>query len=71
LLDHGIEVTALDKIAGFEGEKLGSVYKFTLGRDDLHLTTMGAAINARNPTRSDVQEPAAAVRLLVSLPVAR
>ena len=38
---------ALNKIAGFEGEKLGAVYKFTLGRDDLHLTEMGAAINAR------------------------
>jgi len=41
------DTTALNKIAGFDGEKLGSVYKFTLGRDDLHLTEMGAAINAR------------------------
>jgi len=41
------DTAALNKIAGFEGEKLGSVYKFTLGRDDLHLTEMGAAINAR------------------------
>jgi hypothetical protein len=38
---------ALNKIAGFDGEKLGSVYKFTAGRDDLHLTEMGAPINAR------------------------
>ena len=37
----------LNKIVGFEGEKLGSVYKFTVGRDDLHLTEMGATVNAR------------------------
>ena len=41
------DAAALNKIAGFEGEKLGSVYKFTAGRDDLHLTEMGAAINVR------------------------
>jgi hypothetical protein len=41
------DTAALNRIAGFEGEKLGSVYKFTAGRDDLHLTEMGAAINAR------------------------
>jgi hypothetical protein len=41
------DTDALNKIAGFDGEKLGSVYKFTLGRDDLHLTEMGAVINAR------------------------
>jgi hypothetical protein len=38
---------ALNKIVGFEGENLGSVYKFTVGRDDLHLTEMGATVNAR------------------------
>jgi hypothetical protein len=41
------DTTSLNKTTGFEGEKLGSVYKFTLGRDDLHVTEMGAAINAR------------------------
>jgi uncharacterized protein DUF1259 len=41
------DAAALNKIAGFDGEKLGSVYKFTLGRDDLHLIEMGATINAR------------------------
>jgi hypothetical protein len=41
------DTAALNKIVGSDGEKLGSVYKFTLGRDDLHLTEMGAAINAR------------------------
>ena len=39
--------SALNKIVGFDGEKLGAVYKFTAGRDDLHLTEMGAAISAR------------------------
>jgi hypothetical protein len=41
------DTAALNKIAGFDGEKLGSAYKFTLGRDDLHFTEMGAPINAR------------------------
>src|SRR5437762_464163 len=30
-------LVALDKIVGQQGESLGSVYKFTLGRDDLNL----------------------------------
>jgi hypothetical protein len=42
-----LDMAALNKIVGFDGEKLGAVYKFTAGRDDLHLTEMGAAINAR------------------------
>jgi len=41
------DTAALNKTVGAEGETLGTVYKFTLGRDDLHLTEMGAAINAR------------------------
>jgi len=41
------DTAALNKIAGYEGEKLGSVYKFTVGRDNLHLTEMGATVNAR------------------------
>src|SRR5260370_6198362 len=40
-------LVALDKIVGQQGEALGSVYKFTVGRDDLHVTEMGATINAR------------------------
>src|SRR6266699_4915474 len=40
-------VVALDKIVGQQGEALGSVYKFTLGRDDLNLKEHGASINAR------------------------
>lgn len=41
------DTAALNKIVGAQGETLGTIYKFTLGRDDLHLTEMGAAINAR------------------------
>jgi len=40
-------LVALDKIVGQQGESLGSVYKFTLGRDDLNLKEHGAPINAR------------------------
>jgi hypothetical protein len=40
-------LVALDKIVGVAGEKLGAVYKFTLGRDDLNLKEHGASINAR------------------------
>jgi hypothetical protein len=35
------------QIAGYQGEQNGAVYKITVGRDDLKLTEMGAAINAR------------------------
>ncbi len=40
-------LVALDSIVGSKGEALGSVYKFTLGRDDLNLKEHGATINAR------------------------
>lgn len=40
-------LAALDKIVGQKGETLGSVYKFTFGRDDLNLKEYGASINAR------------------------
>src|SRR5712692_11210448 len=40
-------LVALDKIVGHQGEALGSVYKFTLGREDLDLKEHGASINAR------------------------
>ncbi len=40
-------LVALDNIVGSKGEALGSVYKFTLGRDDLNLKEHGAPINAR------------------------
>src|SRR5438876_699143 len=40
-------LVALDSIVRSKGEALGSVYKFTLGRDDLNLKEHGAPINAR------------------------
>jgi hypothetical protein len=40
-------LVALDNIVGSKGETLGSVYKFTLGREDLNLREHGASINAR------------------------
>ena len=43
----GFNIVALDKIVGHQGEALGPVYKFTLGRDDLNLKEHGAFINAR------------------------
>ena len=43
----GLDTAKLARIAGHEGEQSGAVYKITVGRDDLHLTEMGAPINAR------------------------
>ena len=42
-----LDTAKLAKIAGHEGEQTGAVYKITVGRDDLHVTEMGASINAR------------------------
>jgi hypothetical protein len=42
-----LNVAALARIAGHEGEQTGQVYKITVGRDDLNVKEMGAAINAR------------------------
>jgi hypothetical protein len=42
-----IDTAKLAKIVGHEGEQSGSVYKITIGRDDLNLKEMGASINAR------------------------
>src|SRR5213078_395187 len=42
-----LDTAKLAKIAGHEGEQTGAVYKITVGRDDLHLSEMGAPINAR------------------------
>ena len=39
--------TRLAEIVGSQGEQTGSVYKFTLGRNDLKVVEMGAPINAR------------------------
>ncbi len=42
-----LDVSRLAQIAGHPGEQNGAVYKITVGRDDLKMTEMGAAINAR------------------------
>jgi Domain of Unknown Function (DUF1259) len=42
-----LDVTNIVKIVGHEGEQTGSVYKITIGRDDLKVSEMGAMINAR------------------------
>ena len=42
-----MDVAAIAKTIGTQGEQLGAVYKITIGRDDLHLTEMGAPITAR------------------------
>jgi hypothetical protein len=42
-----IDTKKIVSIVGHEGEQTGSVYKITVGRDDLHLAEMGAKINAR------------------------
>jgi uncharacterized protein DUF1259 len=42
-----LDTAKLAKIVGHEGEQTGAVYKITVGRDDLHISEMGAPINAR------------------------
>lgn len=42
-----IDTARVARIIGHQDEQTGCVYKITIGRDDLNLTEMGAAINAR------------------------
>jgi hypothetical protein len=42
-----IDTAKIAQIVGHAGEQSGSVYKITVGRDDLNLKEMGATINAR------------------------
>jgi hypothetical protein len=42
-----LDTSKLVAIVGTPGEQTGAVYKFTLGRNDLKVTEMGATINAR------------------------
>ncbi len=42
-----LDTAKISQIAGHPGETSGSVYKITVGRDDLGMKEMGAAINAR------------------------
>src|SRR5207244_11729995 len=43
-----LDTAALAKIAGHDGEQTGAVYKITVGRDDLHITEMGAPIDRKS-----------------------
>ena len=42
-----LDTAKLAKIVGHDGEQNGSVYKITVGRDDLNMKDHGAVINAR------------------------
>jgi hypothetical protein len=42
-----LETARLAQIVGRPGDQMGSVYKITVGRDDLSIKEMGATINAR------------------------
>ena len=44
---RAIDTAKIASIVGHQGDTSGTVYKITVGRDDLHLTEMGAPINAR------------------------
>jgi hypothetical protein len=46
-IEGKLDVARLATIVGQEGEQTGAVYKFTIGRPDIPLKEMGAAINAR------------------------
>ncbi len=43
----GLDTDKIAQIAGHRGEQTGAVYKITVGRDDLHVTDMGAVIGTR------------------------
>jgi len=42
-----LDSAALARIVGYQGEQNGAVYKITIGRPDIAVKDMGAAINAR------------------------
>jgi hypothetical protein len=42
-----LDTARIAKIVGHDGEQSGAVYKITVGRDDIGLKEMGAAINSR------------------------
>src|SRR5215475_1048262 len=42
-----MDTAKIAKLVGQEGEQNGQVYKITIGREDINLKEMGAAINAR------------------------
>lgn len=46
-LDGPLDTAALARTVGHPGEQTGQVFKITIGRPDLNMREMGAAINAR------------------------
>ena len=42
-----IDTAKIARIVGAKGEQSGAVYKITVGRDDLHITDLGATISSR------------------------
>jgi hypothetical protein len=46
-LNGSVDAAKIAQIVGHSGEQNGPVYKITIGRDDLHVKEMGAAINSR------------------------
>jgi Domain of Unknown Function (DUF1259) len=46
-IEGKLDTAALAKTIGHQGDQTGAVYKITIGRPDLHVREMGAAINAR------------------------
>jgi hypothetical protein len=46
-IEGKLDTDALAKTVGHPGEQTGAVYKITIGRPDINLREMGAAINAR------------------------
>jgi len=46
-LSGQLDIAKIAQTVGHQGEQGGPVYKITVGRDDLHIRDMGAAINAR------------------------
>lgn len=46
-VSSSLNTATLARLAGHDGEQSGAVYKITVGREDLHVTDMGADVNAR------------------------
>ncbi len=46
-VQNQLDTAKIARIVGHRGEQIGSVYKITLGRDDVNLKQKGAIINAR------------------------
>jgi Domain of Unknown Function (DUF1259) len=46
-IEGKLDTAALSKVIGYPGDQSGAVYKITIGRADLKVHEMGAAINAR------------------------